>query len=324
MADQKISQLDPVSGLDGTEKIPIVQDGGNAYTTPNAIAGWVSAAVYAGVCNGRLTLTSGTPVTTTDVTAATTIYFTPFKGNQVALYDGAAWVLRTFTERSLAVPATTSTMYDLFLYNNAGTLTLEAVAWTNDTTRATALTTQDGVLVKSGATTRRYLGSFRTTGSSGQTEDSLSKRFLWNYYNRIKRSLFVSESTDSWTYSTAAWQQVRNQAANKVEAVIGVIEDTATADAYHHYTTSIATNQPCYTGIGLNTTSANSAQIKVQGTANSGNAGYPSAHYDGYPATGYNYFAWLEYGAGSNTQTWFGDAGIPSLLQSGLRAILLG
>jgi hypothetical protein len=39
---------------------------------------------------GRLTLTSGTPVTTNDVTGATTIYYVPHNHDQVPLYDGSA------------------------------------------------------------------------------------------------------------------------------------------------------------------------------------------------------------------------------------------
>lgn len=44
--------------------------------------------LFPSICQGRLTLTSGTPVTTSDVTAATTIYFTPYKGNRIALCGG--------------------------------------------------------------------------------------------------------------------------------------------------------------------------------------------------------------------------------------------
>lgn len=60
-------------------------------------------------CDGRLTLLSGTPVPTTDQLAKTTIYFAPFRGNRIALYDGSSsWNLRTFAELSVAVPATTN------------------------------------------------------------------------------------------------------------------------------------------------------------------------------------------------------------------------
>lgn len=124
------------------------------------------------ICDGRLTLASGTPVVTTNQTAKTTIYFTPYIGKYIALYNGSTWDVIGFTEISVSVPSTTNTPFDIFCYSNSGTATLETVNWTNDTTRATALTYQDGVYVKSGATTRRYLGTGRTTGSSGQCEMS--------------------------------------------------------------------------------------------------------------------------------------------------------
>lgn len=41
--------------------------------------------------NGRLTLTTGTPITTSDVTASTSVYFTPYKGNRIALFNGCSW-----------------------------------------------------------------------------------------------------------------------------------------------------------------------------------------------------------------------------------------
>ncbi len=50
--------------------------------------------------------------------------------------------------------------------DSSGTPTLEALVWTNDTTRATALVRQDGVWSKTGALTRRYLGTVRVDGES--------------------------------------------------------------------------------------------------------------------------------------------------------------
>src|SRR3990167_1751427 len=38
---------------------------------------WIAQGDPLGICDGRLTLTSGTPVTTADVTGATSVYFTP-------------------------------------------------------------------------------------------------------------------------------------------------------------------------------------------------------------------------------------------------------
>jgi len=52
---------------------------------------------------GRLTLTSGTPVTTSDVTAATSVYYTPYVGNKISLYNGWEWIFHEFSELSLSL-----------------------------------------------------------------------------------------------------------------------------------------------------------------------------------------------------------------------------
>src|SRR3972149_4572660 len=175
---------------------------------------------------GRLTLTSNVPVTISNVTGAATLYYTPYISDRVTLYDGTRWSIYNFTERSLSLSGLAKFQaYDIFIYDNSGTLTLESLAWktvtaTNNPTagtnkginvsnttgvvvgnmvtirdgtnaeieevtavvantsitvrildnsyttptigypsRATALTYQNGVALKSGATTRRYLGS---------------------------------------------------------------------------------------------------------------------------------------------------------------------
>jgi hypothetical protein len=164
------------------------------------------------ICYGRLTLESGVPISTTNQTAKTTLYFTPYNGNSVSLYDGSEWDLFSFSELSLSLSGyTANTNYDIFIYNNSGTLTLESTAWTNNTTRATALVLQDGVHVKSGATTRRYLGTIRITGTSGQCEDSANRRFLWNYYNQVEKvSTLNYYPGASHTYTTSTWRSWNN------------------------------------------------------------------------------------------------------------------
>src|ERR1051325_5536196 len=81
----------------------------------------------------RLTLTTAVPVTTSDVTGAGTIYLTPYKGNQIWLYDGSAqWNLFNLTEISLALTLTSGKPYDIFCFDSSGTPTLESLVWTND------------------------------------------------------------------------------------------------------------------------------------------------------------------------------------------------
>lgn len=264
------------------------------------------SSLNAQLAQGRITLTSGTAVTTSDVTAATTVYWTPYKGNQVSVYTGSGWQLRTFAEMSIAVPATTSTMYDLFFDYNSNSPQLVATAWTNDTTRATALTTQDGVLVKSGTLTQRYLGSFRTTTVSGQTEDSVTKRYVWNNYNRVKRAMAKNDATATWTYSTTSFRQANAAAANQLDIIRGLDEDEVTITAMGATVNSTSTFRIIYTGIGLDSTTVNSANLIPGNACNNSASTNSMAFYEGLPGIGRHFFAWLEQGGGTDTQTWSG------------------
>ena len=134
-------------------------------------------AQHAIIPGGRLTLTSGTPVTTSDVTGATSIYYTPYISNVISLWTGYRWQPIEFSEYTLALGTLTSGKpYDVFAYLSSGVLALEMLAWTNDTTRATAITIQDGRYCKSGDKTRLYLGTFYTTATT-TTEDSENNRY---------------------------------------------------------------------------------------------------------------------------------------------------
>lgn len=295
----------------------------------DATAGTWAAGAGSGspsVCEGRLTTETGVAVSTSDRTAQATIYFTPFRGNRMGVYTGSQWSIRTFAELSLSLSGlTTAKPYDVFVYDNAGTLTLEALVWTNDTTRATSLTTQDGILVKSGATTRRYLGTFYTT-ATGQTEDSAAKRMVWNAYNRVSRPMRRNESTDSWSYATASWRQARAQAANQIEFVVGLAEDEVAASVTCTITPSSASAVNGAVAVGFDSTTApasGSHWIFVNGLTTGLLAGlYGSYRFN--PAVGRHYLAWLEFG-GTNATEFLGDNGSGSSdPQSGIHGTVMG
>ena len=178
----------------------------------------MSGSVFSGggyPMEARLTLETGVPISTTDQTAKTTLYLTPYKGNQIAVYDGtSAWSTLTLSaDISITLAGLTAGLpYDVYVYSNAGTLALELTAWTNTTTRATARTLQNGVYVKTGATTRRYIGTIAIV-ATGQCEDSSVKRMVYNYYNQVTR-LAVLSNINSHAYATAAWRAWNNDAAN--------------------------------------------------------------------------------------------------------------
>jgi hypothetical protein len=296
-----LSSINPSTPNLNNVPIGLVTPSTGAFTT-------LSGTSLAKICDGRLTLTTGVPVTTADVTAATIVYFTPYAGGSIALYDGTAfWNVISFVESSFAVPASTSQMYDIFAFNNAGVLGLETLAWTNDTTRATALVLQNGVLVKSGVTTRRYLGSFRTTTVSGQTEDSLAKRYVWNYYNRINRKMFVADATATWNYTLQAFRQADGLATNQIDMVIGVSENAVFANvlgAARNTTTAVQIQL----GIGLDSTTVNSADaFPFTNTLVVGLAQMLAAQYTGFPGIGRHFLAWLEWSVATGVTTWIGS-----------------
>ena len=274
------------------------------------------------ICNGRLTLTSGVPVTTTNVTAATTIYFTPYKGNYISLYYLGVWTLYSFSEMSFAVPAVATQVYDVFMFSNSGTPTLVISTWTNDTTRATALAFQNGVYVLNGSPQYRYLGTFRTI-AAGQTEDSTANRYLWNYYNRAWRSMQVIASAN-WVYATNTIRQANASTTNQLNMVIGVSEDIVRATV-NVCLVSGGTNATYGAMIGLDSTTtiaaASTSNYVTLASALIGQS--ETAIFAGYVGVGKHSLTWLEIApAAVNVDVVTSASG--AYLNSGIQGNILG
>jgi hypothetical protein len=283
-----------------------------------------NATVPNNLCQGRLSLTSGTAVTTADVTAATTLYFALYQGNQVGLYTGSAWQAFALSELSIAIPATTSQMYDVFVDYNGGSPALALTAWTNDTTRATALTTQDGILVLSGSTGKRYVGSCRTTAVSGQTEDSKANRLVWNLNHQQPRDMLVAEATNSWQYTIATYRQANNAATNQLAFVVGVEGVALQAEVRALALGTTAMRATVAIGIDSTTTPA-TGNLGMTSWVSGTQITQVTASLRTYPAVGYHKAVWLEQGDGSgNTVEWYGDNNAPTLYQSGISGSIQG
>ena len=281
-------------------------------------ASTTSAVAQPGVFQGRLTLTTATPITTSDVTAATSVYVTPFRGNRVTIYDSTAavWKQYSFSEITISLAGQAAdTNYDVFLYVSSGAVAAQIVAWTDATNRATALTTQNGVYVKNGATGYLYIGTIRTTATIGQCEDSVTKRYVWNYYNRAFRNMVVKDTTDTWTYATNTWRSKNNSTTNRFQFVRGVSEDMVYAQ--NICAASGAVN--CVVAWGLDSTSSPSTDCTWD-LHNDAGASPVSAVYEGYPSAGYHYLQALE-NVSAATGTFYGDGGV-SYMSTGLRGRL--
>ena len=215
-------------------------------------------------------------------------------------------------------------MYDVFVYDNGGTLTLELVKWTDNSTR-TALDLQDGQLVKNATPTHRYVGTMRVTALN-KMEDSQTQRFLWNNYNRVPRLLSRQETAASWSYATATWRQANANTANQVEVVIGVpgvFVDLILSGAGKNNTAGeygdFGIGEDSTTAVESNSTAASWVAYIANAVAGS------TAVLKKYPTAGYHTYAWLEAGSGTGTATWYGNT-----LQSahgtnpGLRGYVMG
>ena len=260
--------------------------------------------------DARLTLTSNTPITTSDVTAATTLYYTPHIGEIVTLHNGTdTWLAHKLTEISITNSGLTAdTNYDVFVYNDSGTLKLAfSTAWTDATTRASTLGSQDGIAVKSGDTDYRHVGTIRTD-SAGKFEDSETSRFVWNRYNKVDRILKKTESTTSWTVTAPGswvWSQVNSDSNNKVSAIVGDVGQKI--NITHYLSHSVNGGGTVNAGIGVDVTNASSG---IFPTSNSTVSVIVAAQcqLDDYIPLGYHDYNMLQLPNISNNTTFYGES----------------
>lgn len=200
-----------------TLTVGAIADGEYLVRSGSGIAGASpSTSVLTNVCGGRLTPSTSDPVGE-ESTGVDDLYYLPHSGDYVALHDGSSsWSYHQIPSVGVSFDVSTDTdldaasiavdsNYDVFLYNNASTLELHLKKWTDSTTRATALAYQDGVLVLSGSTAYRYLGTIRTedVSSAPKIVDDYRRRFIWNFYNRVtRRNVGRRASPASYTASS--------------------------------------------------------------------------------------------------------------------------
>jgi hypothetical protein len=275
---------------------------------------------------------------TTTQSAKTTIYYTPYVGNMVPIYDGSNMVATPFTELNAAITDTTkspaaigaSKVNDWFIWNDAGAGTLRVghgPDWTNDTTRSagTALTKVNGIWLNNAAITNgpaaqrgTYIGTTRSNASS-QLDWTLGTSAVgggaavlnvWNAYNRVDIATKVSDSTASWTYGVNAWRSANASNSNRVSFVTGLAEDSP--GCLYSIIVNGSTSGSV-TGIGLDSTtiySGNSCYVALAGyqTPVAGNMAYA-------PQLGAHFFQALEWGT---VASWNGDGASSGLFGIGL------
>ena len=291
---------------------------------------------------GYLTPTSGTPVITGDVSGATSVFYTPFQpGNTVPIYNGTSFVPTTFSELTLTLTSAqaASTLYDVFVFNNAGALTLATgPAWTTSTAGSGARGTGAGttqlsrltglwvntvqITGKNGANTYTisanqgtYLGSLFMDGSAGQvscfrTYGQSRKWGIWNVYNRVPIFMKVGDNTASWVSNNASSVHAANtNSANSLTVFAGLPEEIVDLKYSSRASATLNSNGAMVVtaGIGFNSTSVYSGKIanyshtvQTITNADSGDASLNAANFLSVPWIGINVITALENTNGSN------------------------
>jgi hypothetical protein len=267
-------------------------------TTSTAVWTAVNATAAAAIVpnpQGYLTPTSGTPIIPADVISATSLVYTPYVGNIVPIYNGTGFTPTVFSELTLTLTAShaLNTIYDVFVFNNSGVLTLvTGPSWSNSSAgtgaRGTgAGTTQisrlSGIWVntvqisgKNGANTfaipanqATYLGSIFIDGTAGQI--TLHRSFgqarkwaIWNAYNRVPIILQAGDSTANWSTAPTTFRQSRGDANNFAVVFAGLPEEEVTVDFTQAISqTANTSTTTAQIAIGLNSTSAGSGMAGI-------------------------------------------------------------
>lgn len=205
---------------------------------------------------GRLTLSSGVPVMVASVVGAgpTTVYYDTYLHQYVPVWNGASTDLLAITADEVSLILDTANhlstkQYDIFAIKSGGVLKLvTGPAWTNATTRASAISRYQGLWTNSAilahsfnnavdyaaipANTATYLGTiycsangkvemnFFPAAATGGTNNVLG---LWNAYNRVVQVASCKDSTGSWSYATTAYRVINGYNTNRISVVQGLI-----------------------------------------------------------------------------------------------------
>lgn len=328
--------------LNGSSQLPAVD--GSLLT--NLASGGVSSA------GGRCTLTTATPILTSTVTGATSIFYSPYISQFVPIYNGTTMSMvdvageltnilaNSATGNAGPAAAANNSNYDLFVWSNSGTPTFtRGPLWTSDTARGSGAGTTEIVRVKgvwlnanaitNGPAAQRgtYVCTVRSNGTAtvdyqfgaNAVNGTAGIIGVWNLFNRVNISMFVQDNTNTW--SNASTTIVAANASNtmRVSFISGLAEDGISA-VYKSLATAGTVGRGAMIGIGLNSTSAiatgSTSDISLVAVINTN---VPlTATYQNNGALGFNFLQALESSPAATGVTFIGDNGAPTTTQTGL------
>lgn len=246
---------------------------------------------------------SGDVVQTGDVVGAATIFYSPFVGNTIPIWNGSTFKSVVFSELTATLTASGSAanaIQDECVFSNNGVPTLvTGPAWTTATAgngnRGTGagtaqLTRLQGIWVNANsiigynglssytipANQCTYVGSISIDSAAGQVSAyrtwGINRKFgVWNAYNRQPITMLAGDPTASWVYNSNAIRPSNNSNNSSITTFTGLPEEQVTVN-YSQFVSggsTTATNQVSAEwqyGIGWNSVTAFSGQVGTSGT----------------------------------------------------------
>ena len=232
-----------------------------------AISGIGSGGGTAGLGNfgppqGRLTLQSNTPVMISPASGSTVIYYTPYIGNKIPIFDGSVMNMTAFTQVIGDTTDTTknpgavapNSIQDWFVWNDAGTIWLcHGPQWTSNTLRAPTSGDIERVAglwvnhaaIANGPAAQRgtYVGTTFADANAKLSWVQGSRAlgggagflYVWNAYNRVATFTQVTEATGNWVPAAntlVVWRPLNSSVGNRISYVAGLAEDVLLAAIY--------------------------------------------------------------------------------------------
>ena len=284
---------------------------------------------------GRVTLTTLTPVMQSSFAGAATVYYTPYVGNIVPIYDGTNMVPTAFAEVSQATTDATkspaavaaSKVYDVFCYTVPSQSCTRGPAWTNATTRGYTLTMTNGILLNTSAITNgpaalrgTYVGTIASNASStidwifpAAGSNGVAGVFnVWNTYNRVDVGGQVIDTAAAYPYTLGTVREAHGSTTMQVSFVVGLAEDVVWANYTGSIQTAAAVGATCNYGIGFDSTIAYSQKAFFQAQTASTWASNSGVNAVWNPGIGTHYVAAVESSDSVNANT-FNVAGATSV-----------
>lgn len=199
---------------------------------------------------------SGDVIQTGDVANTAVLFYSPFTGNQLPIWNGTIFKPTVFSELTATLTVAGSpanTIQDTCVFSNNGVPTLVVgPSWSTVSAGAGArgtgagsaqITRLQGIWVNANSITAynglssysisanqcTIVGSIYVDAAGGTVSNFMSYRqsskwSTWNFYNRQRITVLAGDTTASWSYATNTWRAANGAAGNSLTVFSGLAE----------------------------------------------------------------------------------------------------